>query len=107
MILEQAVLIVKPGREAQFEQAFSRAQGIISAMPGYLSHELLCCVEQGNRYLLLVTWNTLEDHTIGFKESGEYQEWKAILHHFYEPFPEVWHFSRRPELSNLPDQASR
>lgn len=107
MILEQAVLNVKPGQEAQFEHAFIRAQGIISAMTGYLSHELLCCVEQSNRYLLLVHWQTLEDHTDGFRKSGEYQDWKALLHHFYEPFPEVWHFNRRPELSNLPDQASR
>jgi heme-degrading monooxygenase HmoA len=42
---------------------------------------------------LLVWWNRLEDHTVGFRGSPEYQEWKRLLHHFYDPFPEVEHYA--------------
>jgi heme-degrading monooxygenase HmoA len=92
MILEMAVLDVKDGLEKEFETAFQKAQGIISSMQGYISHELQRCIERPNRYLLLVNWVNLEDHTVGFRESDEYQEWRGLLHHFYEPFPEVEHF---------------
>ena len=89
MILEVAILDVLPGRSAEFETAFARAQHIISAMPGYLSHELRSCLEVDNRYILLVNWESVEAHTEGFRGSPQYQEWKALLHHFYDPFPEV------------------
>lgn len=92
MILEVAILDVKPGKEAEFEKSFNKAQSIISAMSGYISHELQHCIENKSRYVLLVKWQKLEDHTIGFRESPEYQEWKNILHHFCEPFPTVEHF---------------
>ena len=92
MILEQAVLDVKPGQELEFEAAFARAQRIISASPGYLGHELQRCLERRNRYLLLVRWRTLEDHTEGFRKSAPYQEWRKLLHHFYDPFPTVEHY---------------
>ncbi len=91
MILESAVLDVRPGMAAQFESAFAQAQKIISASPGYLSHELQRCLEKPGRYLLLVRWRTLEDHTEGFRKSAPYQEWKRLLHHFYDPFPTVEH----------------
>jgi heme-degrading monooxygenase HmoA len=77
---------------AEFETAFARAQRIISSMPGYQRHELRRCSERDDRYLLLVWWATLESHTVGFRQSAEYQQWKALLHHFYEPFPEVEHY---------------
>ncbi len=92
MILEQAVLNVIPGQSAAFEQAFAEAQQIIAAMPGYVSHELQRCLEVENRYLLLVRWQTLEDHTQGFRGSPQYQQWRELLHHFYDPFPTVEHF---------------
>ncbi len=92
MILESAVLDVKPGQAAEFERAFAKAQRIISASRGYLSHELRRCVENPDRYLLLVRWRTLEDHTVGFRQSAPYQEWKKLLHHFYDPFPTVEHY---------------
>jgi len=94
MILEVAMLNVRSGQGADFESAFRQASAIIASMPGYLSHELHCCLEVDHRYLLLVRWRTLTDHTIGFRESPEYQTWKALLHHFYEPFPEVEHYER-------------
>jgi heme-degrading monooxygenase HmoA len=92
MILEVAILNVKLGQEREFESAFDRAQAIIASMPGYLSHQLHSCIEQSGRYLLLVNWKTLEDHTVGFRESAQYQHWRRLLHHFYDPFPEVEHY---------------
>ena len=94
MILELALLDVIPAKEADFERAFAEARGIIASMPGFLSLELHRCLEQTNRYALLVHWSTLEDHTIGFRQSAEYQRWKQLLHHFYDPFPRVEHFAK-------------
>ncbi|WP_461534930.1 antibiotic biosynthesis monooxygenase family protein [Spongorhabdus nitratireducens] len=93
-ILEVAVLDVKTGQTESFEAAFAEAQQIISQMNGYISHELQYCLEKPHRYILLVRWQTLEDHTVGFRQSAEYQQWKQLLHHFYEPFPEVEHYQR-------------
>lgn len=92
MILEVAVLDVRTGREASFEAAFEQASAIISSMNGYVSHQLQRCLEKRNRYILLVNWQTLEDHTLGFRGSEEYQGWKKLLHHFYDPFPTVEHY---------------
>jgi len=92
MILEVAILDVKPAETEAFEAAFQQAQTILSSMVGYGGHQLQKCIEKENRYLLLVTWNTLEDHTIGFRGSNDYQQWKALLHHFYDPFPVVEHY---------------
>lgn len=92
MILEVAILNVKKGESADFEKAFSQAAGIISSMDGYISHELQKCIETPDKYLLLVRWNSVEDHEIGFRKSAQYQEWKRLLHHFYDPFPVVEHY---------------
>ncbi|EEX94632.1 antibiotic biosynthesis monooxygenase [Vibrio orientalis CIP 102891 = ATCC 33934] len=92
MILEVAILDVKPNLEAEFEHNFAKAQTIISSMKGYVSHQLQRCIENPSRYILLVNWETLEDHEQGFRQSAEYQEWKALLHHFYDPFPTVEHY---------------
>jgi len=92
MILEMAVLQVKPGRAAEFQDAFRTAEPIIPASPGHVSHELHRCVEDPDQFLLLVRWRTLEDHTRGFRGSPQYQRWKALLHHFYDPFPTVLHY---------------
>ena len=92
MVLEVALLNLRTGEGAAFELAFAQAQGIISSMPGYISHQLQRCLEAPDKYVLLVNWNRLEDHTIGFRQSIQYQEWKRLLHHFYDPFPTVEHF---------------
>lgn len=102
MILEVAVLDVKPGQGRAFESAFAEAQGIIASIPGYLSHELRHCIETENRYILLVRWRSIEDHERGFRGSPQYQEWKRLLHHFYDPFPTVEHY----ELIPLPPEPS-
>lgn len=91
-VLEVATLDVRAGQAAAFERAFAEAQAIIASMPGYERHELRCCIERADRYLLLVWWDTLEAHTEGFRGSPQYQEWKRLLHHFYDPFPLVEHY---------------
>lgn len=92
MILEVAILNIKTGQTEAFEAAFRQASPIIASMQGYIFHELQRCLEASHRYVLLVKWETLEDHTIGFRQSAEYQEWKRLLHHFYDPFPTVEHY---------------
>jgi heme-degrading monooxygenase HmoA len=92
VVLEQALLPVTPGQESEFEAAFAQAKAIISAMPGFRSLTLSRCIERPETYLLLVEWERLEDHTEGFRGSAEYRRWRALLHHFYEPFPTVEHF---------------
>lgn len=92
MILEVAPLQIRPGSSAEFEAAFLVAQDMIASMPGYISHELLRCVERRDEYLLLVRWQSLEAHEVGFRKSPQYQTWKRLLHHFYEPFPTVSHY---------------
>lgn len=92
MILEVAHLDVIPGEDAAFERAFAEAQSILAAAAGYIDHQLQRCIEQPNRYLLLVRWETLADHTDGFRGSAQYAQWKRLLHHFYEPFPTVTHY---------------
>ena len=93
MILEVALLNVRPGMETAFEVAFAQASPIIATMPGHRSHQLQRCLEAPQRYVLLVHWTSLEAHTVGFRGSPEYQRWKALLHHFYDPFPTVEHYS--------------
>ena len=94
MILEVAKLNVRPGEEDAFESAFRQASSIIASMPGYLGHQLHSCLEVDHQYLLLVQWQILEDHTVGFRGSPDYQEWKTLLHHFYDPFPVVEHYQQ-------------
>ena len=95
MILEHAVLDVLPGQERQFEEAFAEAKAIISAAAGFRSLRLGRCLEEPSRYVLLVEWERLEDHTEGFRGSAAYEEWRSLLHRFYDPFPRVDHFEDR------------
>jgi len=83
MITEVATLEVKPGLESAFENNFDLAASIISGSEGYLSHELL-----------LVRWETLDSHTVGFRKSPKYEKWKDLLHHYYDQFPTVEHFEK-------------
>lgn len=94
MILEIAQLQVRPGHSADFEAAFREAQAIIASMPGYLGHELQRCIERADHYMLLVRWASVADHEQGFRQSAGYQRWRALLHHFYDPFPTVLHYEQ-------------
>lgn len=101
-VLEVAVLPVIPGKEDEFEAAFDQARHIIAVMKGFIRLDLQRCLEATNRYLLLVEWETLEDHTVGFRGSEEYQQWRALLHHFYDPFPVVEHYVAVEGFQTLP-----
>jgi heme-degrading monooxygenase HmoA len=92
LIIEHAVLEVKPGLQAEFEAAMQQAVPLISASDGFLGIEVLPCIEAPGRYLLLVKWTSVEAHEVGFRGSDRYQQWKALLHRFYEPFPVVQHY---------------
>jgi len=92
MVLEVAVLNIRLNQNQAFEAAFQKAAPIIASMKGYISHQLKKCMEKPSQYILLVNWESLADHEIGFRKSAEYQEWKALLHHFYDPFPTVLHY---------------
>lgn len=100
MITEHALLPVIPGQEEEFEAAFQQARTIIASMPGFMALSLSRSIESPDTYLLLVEWETLDDHTVGFRGSAEYQQWQAFLHRFYEPFPVVEHFE--PVLDGKP-----
>ncbi len=92
MVLEVAVLDIKAGQAVPFEAAFAEAEALITGMPGCLGHSLKRCLENDHRYLLLVEWETVEHHTLGFRGSAEYGRWKELLHPFYDPFPTVEHY---------------
>lgn len=93
MTLEVAILNVPLGQKAEFESAMREAYPLICATPGFLGMSLRPCFETPNRYLLQVSWQSIEDHTIGFRQSDRYQKWRELLHHFYDPFPTVEHYS--------------
>jgi heme-degrading monooxygenase HmoA len=92
MILEVAILYIKPGLYSAFETDFKNAGQYIRSIPGYRHHSLKKCLEDINKYILLVEWDKLEDHTVGFRQSEVYLQWKELLHHYYDPFPVVEHF---------------
>ena len=94
MVVEHTLLSVRPGRDDEFVAAFAQAKTIIADMPGFIGLTLSKCLEREGTYLLLVEWNRLEDHTVGFRGSAQYQQWRQMLHHFYEPFPTVEHYDR-------------
>ena len=93
MILEHAILPVVPGREAEFEAAVARARSLVAEQPGCRTVSLTRSLESPNLYLLLIEWDSVEAHTDGFRMSREYESWKVLLHHFYNPFPVVEHFT--------------
>jgi heme-degrading monooxygenase HmoA len=92
MILEVAVLTITPAHQAHFENAFSEARKVISAMPGFVSHQLHRCIETDGRYLLLVQWLTVEHHMVGFRGSPQFQQWRALLGPFFAAPPAVEHY---------------
>ncbi|MGL3821976.1 antibiotic biosynthesis monooxygenase family protein [Sphingopyxis sp. R3-92] len=91
-VIEHALLPVRAGSEAAFEAAVQTARPLIEASPGFLSLEIRRPVESGNPYLLLAAWRSVADHRDGFRMSDRYQQWRALLHHFYDPMPEVSYF---------------
>ena len=91
MILELAQIHVKLGAEGAFEAAVAQAAPLFQAAPGCRGMELHRVVETPGRYLLMVRWDTLEDHTVRFRSSEAFQQWRALAGpHFASP-PDVQH----------------
>ena len=92
MILEVASLSIVSGQEAKFEEAFAEATGLLTGVPGFLGLELQRGIEQPSRYVLLARWQSVEDHTEGFRGSAAFGRWRELLHHFFESTPDVAHY---------------
>jgi heme-degrading monooxygenase HmoA len=92
MIIEHALLQVRDGEEAAFEAAMVEAKPLIAASPGFVDIEVRPAAETVGSYLLLVRWESIADHRDGFRKSGRYEQWRALLHRFYDPMPSVDYF---------------
>lgn len=92
MIIEHALLQVRPGEEAAFEAAMAQAKPLIAASPGFQDIEVRPAIEKPGLYLLLVRWDSIAVHRDGFRTSDRYQQWRALLHPFYDPMPSVDYF---------------
>lgn len=93
MIIEHVHLTIRPDQSQAFEVAFKQAKAFIYPMSGLNTLQLIKNIEDEHRYILLVFWDKLEDHTEGFRKSAEYQQWKALLHPFYDPMPTVEYYA--------------
>jgi heme-degrading monooxygenase HmoA len=96
MILELATIDIKQGTNADFEMNVEKAQQVISKSRGYIGHQFQKCIEQENRYVLLIRWKTMEDHTKGFRESELFKEWRALIGPYFETPPFVQHYTPIP-----------
>lgn len=92
MIVEHAPLTISAGKEEEFEESIRSALPIIESAPGCHGAEVRREVERPDHYLLLVQWETVEDHMV-FRSSPAFETWRALTHPFYATPPEVTHFS--------------
>jgi heme-degrading monooxygenase HmoA len=109
MILEAATLSITPAQCARFEAAFNEARELISAMPGFIAHQLQRSLETEGRYLLLVQWHSVEHHMVGFRQSPQFVRWRALLGPFFALVPVVEHYeliSAGPEASGMDGEQS-
>ena len=93
MILELATIDIKAKKNEEFEAALIQAQEVLVTAKGYVKHEFKKCLEQPNRYILLITWETLEDHTVGFRTADLFQRWRIIIGPYFDKAPVVQHFA--------------
>ncbi|WP_426592259.1 antibiotic biosynthesis monooxygenase family protein [Cellulomonas sp. McL0617] len=91
-VLEHALLPVRAGAREAFERALEQALPLVQAMPGCRGVRVSRNLERPGTYLLLIGWDSVEAHTVGFRESEQYVAWRELLHHFYDPFPVVEHY---------------
>jgi heme-degrading monooxygenase HmoA len=93
MVLEHAVISIRPGTAERFEAALAEAREVIAASPGFVSLALHRGVEEPDRYLLLVQWESLEDHTEGFRRSDAFVRWRELIGPYFAEPPVVDHVS--------------
>lgn len=92
MVIEHAELPIIPGKEAEFEAAFEQGHKAIAQSPGYLWARLIRQIENPATYLLLIGWESLGAHMVGFRESGLFQQWRAAVGPFFASPPNVTHY---------------
>lgn len=92
MVLEVVTAQIKSGQEAAFEAAFQEASTLIAGASGHVSHELRRCLEVQGKYLIMIRWNTVDDHMVGFRGSPAFQAFRAIVSPFYESPSQMNHY---------------
>jgi heme-degrading monooxygenase HmoA len=92
MVLEHALLAVRPGEEEAFTAVLGEALGVITRSPGCRSARVLRGHESPSTFLLLVEWDSLEDHLDGFRRSPDFELWRSLVGPFWVELPDVQHF---------------
>jgi heme-degrading monooxygenase HmoA len=92
MVLEHALLSIRPGESDQFEVALAEARAVIAESPGFASLTSLRGIETPDSYLLLIEWETLDDHVLGFRESDRFVRWRELIGPYFAAPPAVGHF---------------
>lgn len=95
MILELANIEILAGQNSAFEAALEQAKKVISQSKGFVRIEVNKCIEESNRYTFFIYWETLEDHTIGFRGSDLFTQWRALIGPFFANPPQVLHYEKQ------------
>jgi heme-degrading monooxygenase HmoA len=93
MIVERALIPVTPGSEADFEAAMQQAKGVVAQAKGFRSIRVTRGIESPSTYLLILEWDTLEDHTVGFRESELFTQWRGLIGQYFAEPPSVEHYT--------------
>jgi heme-degrading monooxygenase HmoA len=94
MILELADIRIQPGKQAEFDAAIQRGiSQVVSKSKGFSGYRITKGIETPERYALMIFWETLENHTVDFRESPAFQEWRAIVGPYFAAPPAVEHFT--------------
>lgn len=94
MILEVAILKIKPDTMQDFEAVFPKAAAIVASIPGYISHEMVRCVETKGKYHFLIRWENIDAHLVNFRQSPKFQDFRALVGPFFAQPPVAEHFER-------------
>jgi heme-degrading monooxygenase HmoA len=95
MILERALFAIKPGEGKAFEAAYAQARQLIEAAKGCHRAEMHAGIENPDNYLLLVWWDSVEDHMQGFRESQAFQQWRSLLGPYFDRPPAMEHYKEQ------------
>jgi heme-degrading monooxygenase HmoA len=94
MILEVADFRIKPGTQAAFDAAIKQGvETVVARAKGYRGHRVQKGIESPDRYLLMIYWDTVENHTVDFRQSPAFQEWRAFVGPYFAAPPNVEHFT--------------
>ncbi|MGH9096689.1 MAG: antibiotic biosynthesis monooxygenase family protein [Acidimicrobiales bacterium] len=93
MVLEHAVINIRPGANQEFEAALGEARAVVAESDGFVSLQLHRGIEAPDQYVLLIQWKTLEDHIVGFRQSERFARWRAFIGPYFQSPPEVIHLA--------------